>query len=141
MKELNFNKKSWHFILASADGDLKHEHETDLCSYTRHVLIGAFLVLLVASVFAFVAFVVVNMLFAIVFSVSYGTVIMTETAFAGWFASAVFTVWLSIQKSIEYLVAKRNRTVYDADHKPDAFVVNAYKGFKDRFCIKIKFKN
>ena len=141
MKELNFSKKSWHFILASIDGDLKHEHSADLCSYTRHVLIGAFIVSLIAIVFAFLAFVVVNMLFAVGFSIAYGTVIMTEAAFAGWFASAVLTVWLSIQKSIEYLVAKRNLTVRDVAHQPDGFVVNAYTGFKDRFCVKIKFKN
>jgi hypothetical protein len=138
MKELNFNKKSWHFFLANMNGSQQHKQSTDLCSYTRNALIGAFIAVLCTIIFAFSAYIVVNMLFALVFSIAYSAVIMTEAAFVGWMAAFCILMYLLLISVIEAASNRRmNRVERNFKSKPDGFIVNAYKGFKDKFCVKV----
>ena len=152
MKELTFNRNSWHYRLVqwwSADSSFRYRDSVDICTY----------VWLVIKSTAFVAFMIVFTLgfsFGMIIGPLMGAVSWSiDSMFAGHFVvqgtfAKIFfgelygiTV-LSIIHAVCYGVPKlyywiRHRSHEQTD-KPDNFLRAAYTKFKDKTCVKINFQ-
>lgn len=150
MKTLTFDKNSWHFLIATKiagytapfeytynDGTTAvHGDPGDICTYSKHVMGGMFLLTLSGLAIAGASWVVVHMLLGVWFSLMLGTFFVSEVGIAGFIVTILAGIivgvkWRSDRKmSTEY----RNRLV-----KPDGFVKHAYKSWKEKFCLSINF--
>lgn len=135
MKTLTFNRKSWHAKLAKVAGyDFYHG---DVCSYTRHVLGGSLLAAFLAAAAFVVSFLAIHMLLGIAFSLWYGIFLFTD---AGVFGLMIGSV-IGLITAAHYLNEKLKERRWETRNKPDGFVKNAYRGWKDKYCTKIEFRD
>lgn len=135
---LTFNKSSLHYKLALMGGLSKYRDDTDICSYTRKVLLGMIAVFVCAVIVGALSMFLSHMAFAIVFSIMYGTVIITEAAIAGYMMLGTVLIGLLLYKLIEYKEEHR----YDVKpRKPDGFMKHAYKSWKEEYCVRVVLKD
>jgi ABC-type multidrug transport system permease subunit len=141
MKSLTFNKNSWHYLIASMVGYAPYEygngHERNICTYSKYVVGGIIVLLVMGAGIAGFGFLFFQVFFGIVFSLIYGMWLMSATGEAaliltGFFGSIALLglAWLAHKRRLER----------DRFHiRPDGFVKNAYKSWKEKFCLKIEF--
>lgn len=131
MKTFELKKKSWHYWLANF-GDLRVGTNTDICSYIRCVIWGAFWLLVAAGAGAFlsgcVLFAIGN-LFSWLF-LGYELSNMTVGVFT--VLSALFLTGLAFV-SREAIAEKMSKS-------EPGFVRLAYRSWKDKFCARIILK-
>ncbi len=158
MKQLTFNNQSWHYKLAKMAGyspkstyideygdEYKTgEHDTDICAYTRRVVLGSFMLAFLGMVTGIVGFVFWHVVFGIIFSIIMGTWFFTEIGIAGLtMIVALSFVGLWILGTIKYgeYKDKKRWTAQNSTLpvKPDNFVKHAYKSWKGKFCMQINF--
>ena len=130
--EINLNKSSWHYQLATAYGSLhKNETVTDICYYTRQVIKGVFLAVFITCLISVAAFCVIDMFMGIGFSIAYGAMLMNTPGLVVliliFSIGALCALALASDK-----VSKSNR------NKEPGFVRTAYRSWKDKFCVKVK---
>ena len=133
---LTFNTDSLHYKLALLGGLNKYDGYSNICKYTRQVLLGVLATLFGALIVAFMGTVVFNMIFGIIFSIIYGTIILTEAAIAGFIVLVAGAIWFSIWTLLNY---NENRERSNKPKKPDGFVKHAYKSWKEQYCVNIEF--
>ena len=136
MKELKFNKKSWHYWLFSIGlNDSKyHDTETDICSYIRAVLKGVFQTLAAG-------FVLLGLFGVIIYLNGYSIWNVYEAiVYQDWTylktAQFILTVCIYLTGLVMWGCIK----VSDAkhNHKFEKFVPSAYTKFKSKTCVKVK---
>ena len=139
MKELNFNTDSWHYEIASKGGYSPYRNGLDICSYTRAILKSLVIGMLFGLMIALVGFVFFQVLFGLVFSLIYGTWIMTMIGEITLFFICIFAIGglllligMFILSGISYLAKKP---------KSEAFIINAYMSWKDKYCVQINFND
>lgn len=137
---LTFDSKSLHYKLALLGGLSEYDDDSNICEYTRHVMFGMVIALLIGLLIAFMGTILANMVFAVGFSLVYGMLIYSEAASAGFFVSTIGTIWFGIWKLSESAKEHRNKT-RNEPKKPDGFVKHAYKSWKEKYCVKIEFAN
>ena len=146
MKELVFDRTSWHFWIANfGHKRVRPEKwddniQTDICTYTRAVFWGLINFTLVALLFStlggLVLFSIGNLIGYFLFD--YGlyeitkAVMATIAIVAGAIGALVgfCAIVAAYKTSIGYVSDKM------ADAKP-GFVKNAYRSWKDKYCVKI----
>jgi hypothetical protein len=140
MKSLTFNRKSWHFEFAEAGGywpdkDDDGNYVGDICEYTKAIF--KFLLVFVFCCIGFYLLVTpfVHAFLGIVFSLMYGTLIMTELGFIGCILAASLAI-TSIAYVIIIYVTERK---YKVSTKPDGFIKHAFKSWKEKYCARITF--
>jgi len=154
MKTLNFNKNSWHFKLATklggyeapflyecSNGDsFMAGDSADICTYSKCVAFSLFLVAIITTALVFVSTLVIHALLGIYFSISTGQWFFSEFGESGiiLFGIAVLLAGLysASQKFSNYREKNRHKP---KSYKPDTFLDNAYKAWKNKFCVPIKF--
>ena len=144
MKTLNFNKNSIHFRLANMYDDFDCNDDHDLCSYTKYVLCGFVLSLMVLALGIGAWHLLVSTVLAVVFSIMYGTLIYDVSALVGGtFIS--FALFFTIHDfSSNYLderrcARKKKVRELGLPPKPDGFLVNAFKSWKEKYCVRVTF--
>ena len=144
MKTLNFNKDSIHYRLANISGDFSQLDDHDLCSYTRYVMAGFLISMLILFLGVVAWHLLVSAVLGVIFSLVYGMLIFTHSGVVGSFIILFFTTFFGILYILQYrkdrkrAKAKMNREL-GVPPKPDSFLVNAYKGWKEKYCVRVTF--
>ena len=143
MKEIAINRKSWHYYLAtkvaaySPNWDYSvGEESDDICRYRSHVLGAILLIILAICAFYGVAFAAVQLSFAIVFSLLYHAWLFSSFAEAMLMVIVLLSVGAGICFLLDRLKAYRKHKEIE---RPDGFVKHAYKSWREKYCVKIKF--
>ncbi len=145
MMPLNFSKDSWHYKVAKFGTLRTYGDETDMCHYVRSfiwgvtkglvvgVIIGALASLVLACEGAFIgSFIAAVMTGVWAFEgFAVGGVIINSIALA---LAAFITIGYKYEQYREANPKKRKPP------KPDGFVKNAYRGWKDKYCAKVKIE-
>jgi hypothetical protein len=148
MRELTYSTKSWHYQLADnvgyrpeRDWDTGERNFGDLCSYWRHVVGGMLLIAFLMVLFTGVAWVSVNFLFGLVFSAIYGVWLVNTAGEIALFFLTVGAFLLLLFKGIPmmWMSFQRYRYNHPRPKKEDGFVKEAYKSWKEKTCVKVKF--
>ncbi len=158
MKSLTFNKSSWHYLLATKignydpprkyeDSDELYGDSGDICTYTRHVLLGALLLTLVGVIIACVGFALWHFIFGIIFSLLCGCYMFSDLGTIVLVVGSIFALSVGFFKSVKAIgewnynrkMDKRKNYV-NRPPKPDGFMKHAYKSWKGKFCVQIEFK-
>src|ERR1700692_1792902 len=84
MKEMEINKHSWHYKLASKFGGLTYRHN-DFCSYTRRVMLGMLALFGIALAFTLAVYLVASGSYFIYLRFALG-----HWPKEGWYAVGVF---------------------------------------------------
>ena len=144
MMEFELNATSWHFWLANFAHKRVSTYGSDICSYTRAVLLGLFWFILFSTAgVLFVAGTGVTLyegyqFFAEGVKVS----LVAELMIMLW--SIIFVLIFTLLFTagiVEYVIPAAQRAVQSVS-TPDkpSFLRLAYRKFKDKTCFQIKFK-
>ena len=132
MQTLTFNKRSWHYAIAKFGGFSSWEDQ-DLCTYTRKFMRGLFGASIMGILIAIAGFALSHFILGIIFSIIAGAFVMSEIGVIFGTILLIAVLFVGICVSVEkYKESREFRP-----RKPDGFVKNAYKGWKEQFCIKI----
>jgi hypothetical protein len=136
MMSLTFNKDSWHYAIANFGG-FDCYADQDLCTYTRKCMIGLFQATIFGILIGLVVFGLWHVIFGIVFSIMAGSFVFTEIGVVVGCLIILGASCVVITMFLEKLRERRNNRL-PTIAKPDSFVKNAYKGWKEKYCIKIQ---
>lgn len=142
MKEVTFNRNSWHGQLAYFYGSLESwDSETDICTYIRSCISGVIKILLFGALGTltilwpigdFLAWLAAGI--ASTFTApGMGTTVFFAVTIG--IPTAVCLMW-AIEKFQEWAYQRRNRK--SEAKKPDGFLANAYDSIKGKYCFKVK---
>lgn len=144
MKTLTFNKNSIHFRLANMYDDFDCNDDHDICSYSRFVIAGFVVSVMALGGITFMWYLLVNAVLGIIFSLLYGVFLFNEAGFAG-AAVITFILLLSLVTfgNYSYRKYKNNKTKHNKElgllPTPDSFLVNAFKSWKEKYCVRVTF--
>lgn len=145
MKELVFNTDSWHYKFAKWGGYNQNLHGSDICAYTRRVLLSFFFAALIFLGIVVAAFAVVDIVFGLIFSIIAGAWIMGEVGSFTLVVVSIIMVLVGCFCLSEYIKEKRceaRERRYNKNRNKvveDSFLIHAYKSWKEKYCVKIKF--
>ena len=131
MKTFELKRKSWHYLLANFGSD-RVCLESDICTYIRSVMIGAFwfaAVLAVGLFFAGCSLFAIGNLFSWLF-LGYELAQVTITMGIIYFAFLCLITYLLVSEKVQDIMR---------DSEP-GFVHLVYHSWKDKFCAKVEFK-
>ena len=149
MKALTFNRKSWHYWLATKVGGYKEYY--DFCAYVRSVIFGAIVMTMLLALGA-----------AALYAVGRDVYALYTCQIAGWFGIKMvctygpfedvvsgFIVGILAVVIILYTVIKYmnyRESVLDkirAGERPPkkpSFIKTAYRSIKEKTCYRVEFK-
>ncbi len=134
---LEYNKKNWHYRLARIGGvETDFNNEIDLCQYVRAVVFGLLVCVICVVCASGILYAEGCLLASIAASITVGTFFISDPAFFGAMADA-FVLCLALAYVINIYLDKR-KTKRREYNKPDSFVVNAYKGWKEKYCMRVR---
>jgi hypothetical protein len=130
MKTLTFNRKSWHYWVASFGNEYRCNRVNNICDYTRKFMGGLFLLILAFTTFC-------------------GGVYVLADFFAWMVACIVNMVLIIPNMATEFIIilialsVSFIAIVYVIDtvrNHEDTFIYNAYRSYTDKYCIRVNFK-
>lgn len=147
MKNLTFNKNSWHFWLATRIADYHPPHKFDdddkfygdsgdICTYTKYVLgaivLSTICIILGIAITALIGTLLSHLMLGIIFSLITGTFFFTEIGVASLIVAFSWClygliIWIS------------NRKIIESKNKSDGFIQHAFRSWKHKFCVQINF--
>lgn len=144
MKSVKFNRKSWHYRLATAYANYKevdswgniNHGKLNICAYSQAVFGGFLLVCLIIIAGGLVAAMFADFFTWLLVMYNIGEFIEPTTLAIGVIVittlliGVVFCLWLSEIKPIGKVIKKID----------NSFIGSAYEAFKDKVCFQIKFK-
>ena len=133
MQTLTFDKRSWHYAIAKFGG-FNSWSDQDLCTYTGKFTRGLFGAFLLGLVIALLGFGLSHLVLGIIFSIIAGAWVTSEVGTVFGLILLLLSLFVAVGVSVEKY--KESREFHP--RKPDGFVKNAYRGWKEKFCIKIK---
>jgi membrane-bound ClpP family serine protease len=114
----------------------KHDNY-DICTYTRYVLVGLLVVLILLFGFAVISAAVIHIVMGIAFSIYFDAFLMTEVGVIGLLTSMVLVVCFAFGYAKHlYDEYKWKRTYRKSE---PGFISVVYKSWKDRFCTRVTF--
>lgn len=142
MKEFEINTKSLHYRLATVYGGYDSYYRgSDICSYTRHIMMGLLGILCLIILLSFLSFALFDIVVGTIFSIIAGMFIMGPI---GQILLIIMTA-IIITFLLAGMVSVIKNKYYEYKNKknsapePDGFIKTAYKSWKDKYCIKVKF--
>jgi hypothetical protein len=144
MKTLEFNRKSWHFWVATKIGDYS-ERSGDFCSYVRNVIGGLLLMGFLAVAATLLLFSIGREVWAIY--TCHFTSVCTFGSFERAFAIFV-CICVAVVSFIGLCIWNGNRMRAkrwaiergDLPEPKPSFITTAYRALKDKTCFKVEFK-
>jgi hypothetical protein len=158
MNSLTFNKDSWHYKIATKVVGYRPRNDddwyegasdnNDMCTYTRHVM-GALLLISVGIALGLYAFyALVEVILGIAFSLMYWSWMFSSLGAVGFVFLSIVSAAYGIKTLVNRINESRlmNRREYFKHRlngivKPDGFIKNAYKSWKEKYCVRIEFKD
>ena len=145
MKSLTFSKNSWHYYLAKLAYDKPYDEVLsdvcpDICTYMRYVALGLFILLGMGVVIAAAGFILSHVILGIIFSLFYGVLMFTPEAIAALLLGTILGVGFLSHKLFKMRQEKLLSTEYRNRIRHDGFAKNAYKSWKEKFCVKVEFR-
>lgn len=144
MNQVEFNRKSWHYRLATVYGQYRETNywgepdlsNSNICAYTKAVLWGFALALAFTALAAVGGYMVIDFFSWLFAMYSVGGFIEPQifalviVSLLGFGIIIALGVWLTERRPIEKLMGSVS----------NSFVGNAYEAFKDKVCFEVKFK-
>lgn len=143
MKPFVFSKDSWHYWLAKEVGNFNEYIEnTDVCTYTRAVINGAFWAMVaVAIICALTYWVTITLVWWVViiqhgFFEASGPLVLSAILVIFGFSGAV-------GNGVPWLFRKARRKLYDSRKgsrevvKTDTFITQAYRSWTEKTCVRV----
>lgn len=144
MKSVEFNRKSWHYRLATVYANYKevdnwgniNRGELNICAYSQSVFAGFLIVCLITAAGSLVGAMFADFFAWLFVMYSFGGFIEPGTLAVGvivvvlLFSAVALYVWLSEIKPIGKVIDKID----------NSFIGSAYEAFKDKVCFQVKFK-
>jgi hypothetical protein len=157
MKQLNIDRGGLLWRLASVYGPMSERYVerngTDICTYTRAILNGfiKFLLILGLSMFAalcvadFGAWVVAGLVESFVHPDIPAAIAAVAVAFLAILLGGAF-IRVAWDELMDYRYQQRRKKQLengmDPEEEPEpSFIVEAYRSFKDKYCVPMKFKD
>ena len=136
MNTLIFNKNSWHFILAANVAGYRCDTDKEnLCSYSKFVIKGMLMLMFAGIIIALMGSMFFHLIFGVMFSIMLGTLFFT-----GWGIVAATILGIGcLTITSKYLIDKICDYKYEHHNSPSGFIINSYKGWKEKYCMKIIF--
>ena len=133
---MNLSARSWHFWLASLAGH--YRTNTDICTYTRAVLVGMLCLLMAALVGAMVIYCVGDFV-AWVFAPADTLIGLGAFAFAlfGSLALMIGTIFFIVAGIIKVSETAPTSVRF---MMRDTFVESAWEAFKEKTCVRVVLK-
>ncbi len=142
MKTLKFDKDSWHYKLANFGGVWYIEE--NICGYTRQVIRGAFLAMLVLCVVEFFLFLcVASLLIVLISYIENGIFFIDSPIYVAFISGVTIDIvvlfgYLNIEFQIQDKIKEKLFTSND-NKKKSNFIVEGYRAFKEKTCVRIEF--
>lgn len=145
---IELNKNSWHFRMARRVSSRYHYYTTSssLCTYAKDVFIGTMFSMFTAVCIAFVS---VGTIMQIVFSAQHGVLLHAPLQGSGLvglllgigFFTCLVSVSVGVIVSTLFVIGKLFEATADAidNAKATSVIVEAYKGFKGKYCPTVTF--
>ena len=140
-----YNKDSWHYRLAKTYGlndDLRWGYPTDICEYTRSIMLGMLVVVCLAIGPGILIGSIVDSILYWTFSAIVGSMIepniFAVLGTAVFFLSSIVGACYGLDNLIKLLSKKHSKKIMK--HKEPSFIVSAYRAFKEKYCFEIEFK-
>lgn len=151
MKPFILNSNSLHFKLAKMAGlrmprwrEVNDPISTDICEYTRYVLKGVFLSVLMFIAAIGVAYILTEVIFSIGFSLFYQMNMFSEIGQIGLTLLVVLifmvsVIWASMTFS-EYRTRRKEQRAMQKDlpEVEPSFLKTAYSSFKGKYCVEVQ---
>lgn len=129
---VTFNTNSWHYKLASTYTSFSPYIHTDICSYTRKVVLSFFSLAMIALASVFIGWGIIDVaLWAWFFYHGY---------FLGLMGPGIVTISLSIAVLIIAGDTLLSSLRHYKTQKEPGFIRKAYRSWKDKYCVKVEFK-
>lgn len=127
---MKLNRDSWHYRLALlGDSMIKYERSTDFCNYARTVTIGALVGAIVLMIITLTCWTIVDMALWVYVGLRYGWPDPGSGAVA-FMLLGLFGLMFGILWGLKVGVAKTPL--------PEP-VIEAYRGWKDKYCPLVEF--
>lgn len=144
MKSFTINRTSWHYKLIREFGiSGMQDMPTDICSYLRALVKGAFFGSIVLVFLLMLTIVLmkmmVDMLMGIAFSIYYQQLIFTDAGFSGAILFGLMFAAFVIFRLLRYTYQRPHKSM-TVKSKPPGFIRTAYQSIKGKYCIKLDFK-
>lgn len=143
MTPITIDKKSFHYKLAHGVGYREWHDSNDICSYSRHVvlggLVGLFVLTMITLLTIFVSYLLVSMGLTLYFAIFHGVLIPDDFALAGFMLLTFAALYLLAIWGYKLISRGYNKVTNIIETKEDTFVSNAYRAYKDKFCVKLQF--
>jgi len=139
MKNLTFNRNSWHYRLAEKyPPNLSRDEARDLCTYVRYVIRGIFVVgfLIGATSYLSASAIMLPLMSYLI----EGHIDLPEIFIPGlliFLGLIICFIVISLFAGLAYLFYTSISKQYIAK---DSFIVTAWKSFKEKTCFLISFK-
>lgn len=145
MKTLIFDKNSWHYYFATKGSDFDPCDGHNICEYIQYVLAGIIRHTFVLLLLFALSYCAIHMILGIGFSIVYTTWLIDGAGFAGALLTFYLLAIIGVVYTKEYIHDRKWKR-YEMMEKgsierPDSFLVNAYKAWKNKYCVKIEFKD
>ena len=135
MKTLNFSSTSWHYRIATF-GDKHRCYEVeDICSYTRKFMGGFFLLILATVSCGLVSYAISDFFTWLIACITNQTLIIPEIP-AQFVICSIATTAGFLAIVCTALTARDYLSIIKKNKK-DSFIGNAYRSFKDKYCMKV----
>ena len=140
MKEVTFNKNSWHFRFITKVGDYSPGYNgPDICTYVRHFLWACTKSIILSFIGLVLGALLANFLYCIVMSIFHGALLFNPAAIA----VAISLVIAGLAAGVVYLgnqAEEKRRQLRESGVQPaDSFIKQAYRNWKHKTCVKIDF--
>ena len=148
---IELNRNSWHFKMAQRGGHRYYAEMSGLCDYAIKVLKG---MLKYSGVVALLTYLAVGTIMQLIYFYQFGTLHESPegSGFMGWwFAAGYLTLVSAIAipasllilyvffHTVGYVCAITKHGIIVSKRVP--FVATVYRGFKDKYCPTVSFKD
>lgn len=145
MKPLLLNKKSWHYEIAKFAGFSSSDGHDNMCDYSRSLVLGILLGSFLTFAAAALEVALIEGFMGIAFSLYYWQMMFSDIGVIG-ACVIVLALVLTIIGCLVYVADKRRTARYErvrnGEPAPEpGFIVHAYRGWKEKYCIPIEFKS
>lgn len=154
MKELKFNKKSWHYLIATkitkyepprtytyADGKVitYNKDSANICAYSNAVLFGVLVLLVLLAAVVVLSVLIIHVVLGIYFSLLMSQWFFSEVGIVGVSLLVTSLAFYGLFRFIEYRQKRSDEEYFSDKPKQDNFIKGAYKAWKQKFCVPISF--
>lgn len=140
MQTKKFSSSSWHCELAVLAGHHVH-HSTNICEYSRRVVLGALIALVMIVIMGGLSLLAINMTGAMIYGILASLIFwenyMSDLAILGAIIYTILGSWFTV-KMISTGKWKLFPKSKDSPPKEPGFIKQAYRSYKGKYCYQVE---